>query len=235
MNKLVLNVPLRHKAECFAPVECVVERVVTIPQRYFDEMLEHPLQDSPYEESDSIVSSYMRLIQYNVKLKMKEESYRMKIEPQRIAREKELSANEEQFSIEKYGKNKIERVIVVCILVFSSYIALWLFYWTLFASIFPANHMTINYILATLVSRCSIYQYFEVKKYLHSRKKRKIKEKYKQIISEIANEYENDIHQLKSVIETLEALIMKEDGFDLKKHNVAIDESTMDMDINNHN
>ena len=48
MKKFVLNVPLTHKADGFAPIECVVERIVTIPQRYFDEMLEHPLQDSPY-------------------------------------------------------------------------------------------------------------------------------------------------------------------------------------------
>ena len=48
MNKLVLNATLLHKADGFAPVECVVERIVTIPQRAFDQMLEHPLQDSPY-------------------------------------------------------------------------------------------------------------------------------------------------------------------------------------------
>lgn len=48
MKKFVLNVPLTHKADGFSPIECVVERIVTIPQRYFDEMLEHPLQDSPY-------------------------------------------------------------------------------------------------------------------------------------------------------------------------------------------
>ncbi len=48
MKKFVLNVPLTHKADGFAPIECVVERIVTIPQRHFDEILEHPLQDSPY-------------------------------------------------------------------------------------------------------------------------------------------------------------------------------------------
>lgn len=48
MKKFVLNVALTHKAGGFSPIECVVERVVTIPQQYFDEMLVHPLQDSPY-------------------------------------------------------------------------------------------------------------------------------------------------------------------------------------------
>ncbi len=44
MKKLVLNVPLQHKAECFS----TVERVVTIPQRAFDQMREQPLQDCTY-------------------------------------------------------------------------------------------------------------------------------------------------------------------------------------------
>ena len=48
MNKLVLNVPLRHKADGFAPVECVVERVVTIPKRAFDEIRENTLQFNSY-------------------------------------------------------------------------------------------------------------------------------------------------------------------------------------------
>ena len=47
MNKLVLNVPLRHKTDGFVPTECVVERIITIPQRAFEQIQERPMQDSP--------------------------------------------------------------------------------------------------------------------------------------------------------------------------------------------
>ena len=75
--------------------------------------------------------------------------------------------------------------------------------------------MTINNILATLLTGCTFYLYFMIKKRLYNRKISKIKDNYNQILSEIANEFDTDIRQLKTKITEQEATIMREDGFSL--------------------
>ena len=48
MKKMVLKVPLQHKAECFAPETCVVEKVVLLRHQAFEEMRANSLRDNPY-------------------------------------------------------------------------------------------------------------------------------------------------------------------------------------------
>ena len=48
MKKLVLQVPLSHKHECFEPERCIVEKTVVLPHRFFEAMRLHPMDDSPY-------------------------------------------------------------------------------------------------------------------------------------------------------------------------------------------
>ena len=48
MKKLVLQVPLSHKPECFEPERCIVEKTVVLPHRFFESMRLHPMDDSSY-------------------------------------------------------------------------------------------------------------------------------------------------------------------------------------------
>ena len=48
MKKMVLKVPLQHKAESLEPETCVVEKIVLLRHQAFEEMRANPLRDSPY-------------------------------------------------------------------------------------------------------------------------------------------------------------------------------------------
>lgn len=52
MQKLVLNVPLRRKADPYHTTEVVVEKVIRLPAHEFDLLREHPMQDNPLVKSN---------------------------------------------------------------------------------------------------------------------------------------------------------------------------------------
>ena len=47
MKKITFNAPLNHKAYSYEPMQIEVEKVIPLCGKWFEQMLDHPLEDVP--------------------------------------------------------------------------------------------------------------------------------------------------------------------------------------------